>query len=333
MWHGHELYSPLESSAVPAAKRDSGLQQQQQQDEDAGGRVIRWRHYQALVKLMQVIHLTADAISDWDCFVDSVEQHVHHFSRLHSSMASGTNTASGSTTQTGKSSGRAHLKVADVVADAELGSAEIDKIFAAIERMKLYTIFLSDDALVKLMTSLVALSMNNLAVSATSLTGSSGGGDDDDGSGSGGGGDEANAVAGQSSIPEMIQVSAAFSTGRGAAAAGGGGAQHGSSLVRIRPESSSAGLAYMVEGVGNGTIGFSLQAVIEITKLNSFRISVVWQMVISHLRMIAASKVRLRSLPSVSHFYRSKALYYCSCLFYLYCNVDYYFHRHCLGVC
>ena len=63
-------------------------------------------------------------------------------------------------------------------------------------------------------------------------------------------------------------------------------------LSRIRPGSSSAGLAYMAEGIRSGTISFSLQALIEVTKLNSFRISTIWQMVISHLRMVASLKVR-----------------------------------------
>eukprot|EP01038_Epipyxis_sp_PR26KG_P012463 gene12463-16716_t len=48
---------------------------------------------------------------------------------------------------------------------------------------------------------------------------------------------------------------------------------------------------YLVDGVGNGSISFALQAVIEITKLNSFRISLIWQMITSHLRMIASLKV------------------------------------------
>ena len=47
-------------------------------------------------------------------------------------------------------------------------SAEIDKILSAIDRFKEYTVFLSDDALIKLMSSLVAMSLNNLAVTAKS---------------------------------------------------------------------------------------------------------------------------------------------------------------------
>jgi hypothetical protein len=41
---------------------------------------------------------------------------------------------------------------------------ELDKLAAAIERFKGFSLFLSDSALVRLMTSLVALSMNNCAL-------------------------------------------------------------------------------------------------------------------------------------------------------------------------
>jgi hypothetical protein len=44
--------------------------------------------------------------------------------------------------------------------------------------------------------------------------------------------------------------------------------------------------------VRSGHVSFSLQAVIEISKKNAFRISSIWQMVTSHLRMMASMKVR-----------------------------------------
>ena len=37
-------------------------------------------------------------------------------------------------------------------------------------------------------------------------------------------------------------------------------------------------------------VSFSLQAVVEISRLNAFRMSTIWQMVTSHLRMLASLK-------------------------------------------
>ena len=59
---------------------------------------------------------------------------------------------------------------------------------------------------------------------------------------------------------------------------------------------------------------FALTAVIEITKRNCFRVSGIWQMVTSHLRMLGSSKVgdsaamKLSAYPSVS------SIYLCVCL-------------------
>ena len=50
-------------------------------------------------------------------------------------------------------------------------------------------------------------------------------------------------------------------------------------------------LPYLQEGINQGAIiNYSIQTVIEISKLNSFRASCIWQMMTSHLRIIASMK-------------------------------------------
>ena len=46
-------------------------------------------------------------------------------------------------------------------------------------------------------------------------------------------------------------------------------------------------------------VSFSLQAVVEISRLNAFRMATIWQMVTSHLRMLASLKA------SHSHSHRA----------------------------
>jgi hypothetical protein len=221
--------------------------------------------------LLQVIHLIADTVTDWDNIVDAFEQLVDYFVTYTPPSTGGSVTPSSTSTTS---------------AEKEVFLPEVEKVFAAIERFKQYSVFLSDEALVRLMTSLVALSMNHLAVQANTSNNS----------GAGDNGSEATRIRGSSNA-DIIQVNASPYTAAaavsGASGAAGGGGNTVSTIVarRIRPESSSAGLQYMIDGIRSGTISFSLQALIEVTKLNAFRISTVWQMVISHLRMAASLKV------------------------------------------
>jgi hypothetical protein len=268
LWHAQELYHGAEGGgdgdSQSASPRGVGRR-------DASA--VKWRHYQAFVRLSQVIHLIADAVTDWDNIVDAFEQLVDYFVSCKSAPTPVTPSAP---------------------SEKDLFLPEIEKVFGAVERFKQYSVFFSDDALVRLMTSLVALSMNHLAVHANSgqMSSSDLAGEDRDRSGS-------------SSGADIIQVSPSpfSSAANGSAGGAGGGSGAGAGLTssaaasvlasRVRPESSSVGLAYMTEGIRSGTISFSLQALIEITKLNAFRISTVWQMVISHLRMVASLKVRI----------------------------------------
>jgi hypothetical protein len=270
MWHAQELYHGANGGDDSDALQTASPRGVARRDASA----VKWRHYQAFVRLSQVIHLIADAVTDWDNIVDAFEQLVDYF-------------------VSGKS---APTPVATPAAsEKDLFLPEIEKVFGAVERFKQYSVFFSDDALVRLMTSLVALSMNHLAVHANSGQMSSGDLADEDRN-----------RPGSSSGADIIQVSPSpFSSGAtgsvGGAGGGSGGAAglNGSAAAsvlasRVRPESSSVGLAYMTDGIRSGTISFSLQALIEITKINAFRISTVWQMVISHLRMVASLKVCMR---------------------------------------
>lgn len=107
---------------------------------------LRWRHVQAIIRLLQVVHVLVDLVSDWDSIVDCFEQLVHYFSHLRRDSL-GKSLSQGALTFTGS--------------NALATPLEIEKISAAVERFKGFSLFLSDSALVKLMTSLVALSMNN----------------------------------------------------------------------------------------------------------------------------------------------------------------------------
>ncbi len=191
-WHGQEMLQPEQA----ASSTD----------------LVRWRHVAAFIRLVQIIHVLADSISDWDTIVDTMEQLV-----------------------------RATLTMG--VSDGDVSLSEIEKIFQGIERFKSYTIFLSDDALVKLMTSLVALSINNLA------------------------GPTPRAKKGTSGAPKKSK-----------------------SIPSNIAKFTLSAPSYMQEAILLGEVNFSLQAAVEITKRNTHRISTVWQMVSSHLRMIASLK-------------------------------------------
>jgi hypothetical protein len=117
--------------------------------------------------------------------------------------------------------------------------ADRAKFLSALERFKDYSIYLSNDGLIKLMTSFVALSMNNIAIFSTVLVGE----------------------------------------------------------VRSNPSEKSS---QKVEDKDAALVLYSIKAVIDISKKNSFRIATIWQMVISHLRMITASKVSNSSVALVS---------------------------------
>ena len=181
----------------------------------------------------------------------------------------------------------------------------LEKIFNAIQRFKDYSIFLCDDALAKLTTSLISLSTHVIAITTAAQ----------------------NATAQYPSIApatsekavklpgplQSVSVVAKDVVQRIANAQDvvGGAVRQ---IQQMQPQQSNAApeLAgrstastsgsvvhywsnapvYMADQLTSGLVSYSLYSAIEIVKVNSFRLSRVWQMVTSHLRTIASNKVR-----------------------------------------
>ena len=275
-WHGQELM--LADSRGYALSTPSTTGNSTTNVSTSGGtsayvsvtEMFRWRHVQAAVRLLQVVHVLADVIADWDAVMDCFEQLSTFI-------------------QSSKS-----------VFHDDVTPLELDKISTAIERFKHYTVFVTDEALVRLMASLVALSLNSLAVSATaSIT--------------------------ATAVPNMATMSSTSATnvitGVGATSAAAMSAAALDNLRRTVSTVSSGLLQSQSPGLGligstlasgsassnpsiplhmqhvtdtssNSVLSYSLLAAVEIAKCNAYRISCIWQMVVSHLRMIASHKVR-----------------------------------------
>ena len=150
---------------------------------------------EAAMCLVQTVHCLADFLVDWDLVVDALDQ---------LSVATALPSSSSSSSST-----NANLPLS-----------------RAIWRFHTYSIFVSDEGLVRLMTSLVTQSLNSLNLGVAAVQ-----------------------------APQMGENSNSSSN----------------------PHASVA--------------SFPLMAVIEITKRNCFRVSSIWQMVTSHLRMLGSSKV------------------------------------------
>lgn len=110
----------------------------------------------------------------------------------------------------------------------------------ALRRFLDYSLYLSQDSLLRLMTSFVALSMNNLTLFSSS------------------------------SSLRTVPLSPA------------------SSNTVVGVSSSSTG---GTNSLNNSSVPYSIEAVVTISKRNAFRITTLWQMVLSHLKMICSSKV------------------------------------------
>lgn len=247
-WHGHEMMLTVTAlSSDPA-----GTCADNSNSNGNGNSSFKWRHMQALVRLLQMVHVLADVISDWDTIIDSIEQLlVSVLSKPNQSLSLPTTTQPAATSA-----------IANASSDEDnVPASEFDKISAALDRFKAYSAYISDDSLVKLMSSLVALSLNNLDSSSSS--------------------------ASRSSAQQLKTFRAAI--------------LHGDKAP-----------LYMAECIKEGLIGFSFQTVIEVTKLNAHRVSCIWQMVSSHLRMIASQKnSKLRAVAvAATHDIISSSLTY-----------------------
>lgn len=246
---------------------------------------LRWRHIQALVRLTQVVHVLADVITDWETIMDSFEQLISIL--LSSSAIAANSSASGKDGRPNVMHSNCHAVVHE-----ELTPLEIDRISQSIERFKGFTVFLSDSALVRLMTSLVALSLNALAVSATSSVQNSATG---------------NSSSTSSSASSTHAPGAIFSNENSMITHHAGGLLQclSGSQSTITPTVTSP--TYMVNALADGSLSFSLHLAVEIAKINAFRMACVWQMVTSHLRMMTTHKVSsYLQQTHIWYYFRSK---------------------------
>jgi hypothetical protein len=275
-WHGQELMLILHEQLLKekevnkqamASPGSQSIQSSVTSSSFVESAMLRWRHVQALVRLTQVVHVLADTISDWDTIVDSFEQLVSIL-----------------IANTGKTSGG--LCVTSI--HDELTSLDVDKIIQSIERFIQFSVFLSDETLVRLMTSLVALSLNSLAISGTFASVSTSGSVQSQPQHPSGG-SSANRAVGSPAVLQQGNIS----TGSMASQMRTGNDQRvpvdvGGALRRLQYISCES---YMMDALGSSSVSYSLHAVVEITKLNAFRVSTIWQMVASHLRVMASHKV------------------------------------------
>lgn len=148
--------------------------------------LVRKRHVLAVLRSVQLVSAVANKISEWDSIVSSFEQ-IQRFYVIQNSSSN----------------------------SDEINDNDVKKVLGILDRFRRFTIFLSSESLVRLMTALVVTSLNSLS-------------------------------------------------------------------------SNNAGSNQASDGLSR--ISYSLLAVVEITKLNSFRASCIWQMVTSHLRMLASMK-------------------------------------------
>lgn len=146
---------------------------------------LRWRHVQAFFCLIQIVHLLADVINDWDTIMDAFAQ-IYHAMIVKSEKSN-----------------------EDIMLD-------LQKIQNCFERFKVFTVFICDEALIRLMSSLVALSLNGLGENQKLLT-------------------------------------------------------YNASLAPFP--------RYMKDAAQAGVLSFSFRLVVEVAKLNAYRVSSIWQMV------------------------------------------------------
>jgi hypothetical protein len=218
---------------------------------------------QAFVRLTQSVHALADVIVDWETVMDTyVQLIVVVFNQRFS--------------------------------PDEVTPMEIDKIFNTIQRFKEYTVFLCDDALVRLTTSLVSLSINAIGNSVGSPVASIKASTDAE---KAWGGKSGNSIL--SSAADVVQriVSVPEVVGGAVRQFQSGGQSEGvGSNAPLRSSNANSQYwavvpPYMLEPLATGTVSYALYAAIDIVKINAFRLSCVWQMVSSHLRMVALHKV------------------------------------------
>ncbi len=264
-----------------------------------------------MTSLLQLLHVMSDLISDWDCIVDCLEQFHNHYLHLLSLSQQQppalsqpllpTLTSSQTVTSpvlpppsSSSSFTATSGSVAAVSSAKALAVEQMERLMTCIERWKDFTRCLSTETLIKLMTSLVALSMNNMALHSTSPQGPPGSDVNNNNSSANNSNNNTNSAGNSSNssnsagiVFDISDIKRSFRPNTLSSRSSATPTATSASAI-----SSSHKLSYLQRGVRSGHVSFSLQALIEISKKNAFRISSIWQMVTSHLRMMASMKVR-----------------------------------------
>lgn len=232
-------------------------------DRQADLPLLQWRNMQAFVRLTQAVHALADVIVDWETVMDTYVQLIG-------------------------------VVFNQRFSPDEVTPMEIDKIFNTIQRFKEYSVFLCDSALIRLTTSLVSLSINAIGNSVNSPVASIRSSNEAEKAW----GKSSNSIL--SSAADVVQRIVNVPDVVGGAVrqlqGGGGGQNEGSVNAPLRSSSANSQYwavvpPYMLEPLATGMVSYALYAAIDIVKINAFRLSCVWQMVSSHLRMVALHKV------------------------------------------
>jgi hypothetical protein len=197
-WHGDK--APLSTSPVSPRSRPRSPAVDMKSD-FSDPNVMQWRHLQSVVRLMQVVHILADSIMEWETILDTFEQ-------LSVAVTAARNS--------------------DVSHD--ISSSDLELIGTCLERFKTYSAFFSDEQLFRTMTSFVAISLNGLGTVASG---------------------QGEVALRRTSSPRTTRLGGDDEAGR---------------------------------------MSYSLEAILDIVKHNAYRVSVVWQLVTSHLKMIASLK-------------------------------------------
>ena len=257
-------------------------QRMQQGDEYSLRSQVVWSrsNWIASVRLLQLVHLLADFIPDWDLV-------VHALDHLTCIALTPTDTAVFSKLPLNSKTDRTQsvTPLEEPVQELDIPSpVDAETILAAICRFKYYSRLMSDEALVRLTTSLVTLSLNSYGTSVTHSphtrapllpTLSEGSSDANERSGS--------------NSNTNITIATGGASASSASNSGFNNSMTGKGKNPLLNRSQS--LPYLQESISQGAVvNFALQTVIEVTKLNSFRASCIWQMVASHLRIIASMK-------------------------------------------
>ena len=130
--------------------------------------VLRKHNVVAFLCLSQIIHVVADVIVDWDLIVDCFEQML----ALIIGSCANTKILPNTTLLSNGSAGSSPVlspqlnRAGYLYCEEDISTGDIMHVLKAIDKFKKYALFLSDETLVHLMTSLVSLSIATVSSSA-----------------------------------------------------------------------------------------------------------------------------------------------------------------------